>query len=78
MFPPRDVIEEHHLCVLICFDLHSLSAITRWILVWVYIYNLPVSFISEEKTCIRVSIHSEIRGIIKSTVLSIPVVIREI
>ena len=78
MLPSGDMIEEDDLSVLVGLYLDSLGAITRGVLAWVDINYFPVTFVSKEKTCVRVCVDSEVGRIVQGTVLGVPVVIREV
>lgn len=78
MLSSRYMIKEDNLSILISGDFNALCSITRGILARIYIDNLPISFVSEQYPCIRVSVEPEVRGVIKRTILSLPIVIREV
>ena len=61
MLASCNVIEEHNLSVLISLYLNSFCSITRGIFSGIDINNFSITFVSEEETCLRVSVNSEIR-----------------
>ena len=67
------MVEEHHLSIVITLDLNSFSSVTWWVLVWINIDHLSVPLVSEQKTSVRIGINSEIRGVVQSGMLGIPV-----
>ena len=73
MLSSRDMVEEHHLSIVITLDLNSFSSVTWWVLVWINIDHLSVPLVSEQKTSVRIGINSEIRGVVQSGMLGIPV-----
>lgn len=48
MFASGYMIEEHHLSVFVGRNLYTFCAITRGVLVWVNIYHLSVTLVSEQ------------------------------
>ena len=67
------MVEEDYLGVVVAFDLNSLGAIAWRVHVRVHINHLPISLIPEQQTFVIVSIDSEIRRIIQSGMLCVPV-----
>ena len=67
------MVEEHNLSIVITLDLNSFSSITWWVLVWINVDDLSVPLVPEQKTGIRIGINSEIRGVVQSGMLGIPV-----
>ena len=67
------MVEEHHLSIVITLDLNSFNSVTWWVLVWINIDHLSVPLVSEQKTSVRIGINSEIRGVVQSRMLGIPV-----
>ena len=67
------MVEEHHLSIVITLDLNSFNSVTWWVLVWINIDHLSVPLVSEQKTSVRIGINSEIRGVVQSGMLGIPV-----
>ena len=63
MLSSCDVVKEYNLGVVITLNLDSLGTITRWIFAWVHVYDLSVSLVTEEETCVRVGVHSEVGGV---------------
>jgi hypothetical protein len=78
MLASCNVIEEHNLSVLICLYLNSFCSITRGIFSGIDINNFSITFVSEEETCLRVSVNSEIRWFKKRAILSLPIIVWEV
>ena len=73
IFSSSQMIKEDNLCIFITFYLNSFGSVTWWVNAWVDINDLSISFISEKKALIVMSIHSEIWRLVNSGLLSIPV-----
>ena len=67
------MVEEDNLGVFVAFDLNSFGSITWWINTWVDIDDLSISFVSEKKALVVMSIYSEVWRLVDSGLLSVPV-----
>ena len=73
MLSPSYVVEEHHLRVLVALNLHPLGSVAWWILGWVHVDDLPVSFVSEQQALVGVGVHPEVWRVVQGRVLRVPV-----
>ena len=78
MLSSCNMVEEDNLGVVAAFDFNSLGSITGWVFVWINVYHLTISFVSEQEASIGVGIYSEVRRVGQRSSLTLPVVVTQI
>ena len=79
MFAAGHVVKENHLRVLGApFDLLSCGVIAWVVIIRVHTDNLAIALVPEQQALVRVSVGSEVGGVIYRRFLAVPVVVAEV
>ena len=78
MLSSCNMVKEYYLSIFFAVDFDSLGSITRWVLVWVYVYHFSISFISKQEACIWICINPKVRRVVKLRKLWVPIEMAQI